>query len=302
LSTIFHKRGWVRTLLIGVGALCVLFAISACGGGSNPVHIYDNAHVLEASSVQAAASNLPYPFDVYTTGTFTGSKSAFDQTTIRKLGGDSGRIVMAIDTARRHLYIARGARVPLSESEIGSTVGAFAAHFGSDDYTGATLAAIDTMQKSLGTGSTGNSFAGALPALLCVGLLLLVMVGGFGLARRRRFGAMAPASYQQPVYPYMPGGASGPPQGGMNPWVAGGLGAAAGGVLGYEMGKEAGEHEVQRSYDGGGDFGGGGGGGDFGGGGGGGDFGGGGGGGDFGGGGGGDFGGGGGGGGGGGDF
>lgn len=284
----------MRTLLIGVGALCVLLAISACSGGSNPVHVYDNAHVLDVSSVRSAASNLTYPFDIYTTGTFTGSKSAFDQTTISKLNGDSGRIVMAIDTAHRHLYIARGGKVPLSESGITSTVGAFATHFGSGDYTGATLAAIDRMQQSLGTGSTGSSFAGALPALLCVGLLLLLMVGGFGLARRRRFGAMAPPAYQQPVYPYTPGGTSGPPQGGMNPWAAGGLGAAAGGLIGYEMGKEAGEHEVQRSYDaggsfgGGGDFGGGGGGGgDFGGGGGG-DFGGGGGG-DFGGGGGGDF-------------
>jgi hypothetical protein len=79
----------------------------------------------------------------------------------------------------------------------------------------------------------------------------------------------------------------------MNPWAAGGLGAAAGGLIGYELGKEAGEREAdqQNQGDGGwagasGDFGGnnggdfGGGGGDFGGGGSG-DFGGGGGGGDF---------------------
>lgn len=252
------------------GVLCLLFAISACGG-SNPVHIYDNAHVLNVSSVRDAASNLPYPFDVYTTGTFTGDRNAFDQTTIRKLGGDPERIVMAIDTTHRHLYIARGGHVPLSGSEIGSTVSAFAAHFGSGDYTGATLAAIDTMQRSLGTGSAGNPVAGALPALLCIGLLLLLLLGGFGMARRRRFGAMGPAPYQPPVYPYPPGGYA-PPRGEMNPWAAGGLGAAAGGLIGYEMGKEAGEQEALRNYDAGGGFGGGGGG-DFGsGGGGGGDF------------------------------
>src|SRR5579885_1558921 len=186
------KGGRARTLLVGLFALFALLAVSACGG-SNPVHIYDNAHVLDDSSVQSAASNLSYPLDIYTTSTFTGSKSDFDRTTVSKLNGDTNRIVLAIDTTHKHLYIARGKDVPLSESEINSAVSAFAARFGNGDYTGATLAAINTMQQGLGTGGAGgNIFAGALPALLCIGLLLLVLIGGFGLLRRRRFGGVAP--------------------------------------------------------------------------------------------------------------
>ena len=36
-----------------------------------------------------------------------------------------------------------------------------------------------------------------------------------------------------------------PPQGGINPWMAGGLGALGGGFLGYELGRMAGEKEQQ---------------------------------------------------------
>src|SRR2546429_1047259 len=36
-----------------------------------------------------------------------------------------------------------------------------------------------------------------------------------------------------------------PPQAGMSPWAAGGLGAVGGGLLGYELGRMAGEHEQQ---------------------------------------------------------
>lgn len=54
------------------------------------------------------------------------------------------------------------------------------------------------------------------------------------------------AGYGQPEYgrpPYY--GPGYPPQGGINPWVAGGLGAVGGGLLGYGLGRMAGEHEQQ---------------------------------------------------------
>jgi len=178
------------------------------------VRIYDNAHVLEASSVRTAASNIPYPFDIYTTSTFRGDRRAFDQTTISKLGGNAERIVMAIDTLHRHLYIARGKRVPLSESEISSTVSAFVAHFGSGDYTGATVAAIEKLRRSLETGETG--FLSALfPALLCLSLLPLAAVGGFGLMRCRRFGTTTSLFSHPPRARSLPVRVSALPHGGM---------------------------------------------------------------------------------------
>jgi hypothetical protein len=49
-----------------------------------------------------------------------------------------------------------------------------------------------------------------------------------------------PAGYGRPMYgPYYP------QQTGMSPWAAGGLGAVGGGLLGYELGRMAGEHEQQ---------------------------------------------------------
>src|SRR2546421_12750915 len=40
-----------------------------------------------------------------------------------------------------------------------------------------------------------------------------------------------------------------PPQRGMSPWAAGGLGAVGGGLLGYGLGRMAGEHEQQAQGD-----------------------------------------------------
>ena len=293
---LFFRRRLPGTLLVGLFMLFGLFAMSACGGGNgnSSSHVYDNAHVLDTSSVQSAAANLSYPLDVYTTSTFTGNQSDFQRTTFGKLHGDANRMVMAIDTSHRYMYIARGTNVPLSSSGIGSTVGAFSSHFGNGDYTGATLAAIDSIQQTLGNssgaGSNSNAFAGVLPTLLCIGLLLIIGAVAFTMLRRRRFGGVRPMQpdplYQQPpAYPYNQGNYYGQPmnQGGMNPWVAGGLGAAGGGLLGYELGKEAGERQADEgnmgdggafgdggggNFGGGGDFGGGNaGGGDFGGGG-----------------------------------
>jgi hypothetical protein len=295
---------WLRKGLLAITAVLVLMLVSACGGG-NTVHVYDNAGVLDQNKVQNEASNLSKPIDIYTVNTFTGSKTDFDRATLAKLGNNPDLIVVAIDTVHHHLAIVRGANVPLSTSQIQGAVNAFASNYGNSDYTGATIAAVGSMRNSMGTQvgpSGGGAFAGMFGTLCVIGLVILGLILLFGIfARRRLGGGSRPPMYQQPPYNqgyppnYYGPGNQGP---GMNPWAAGGLGAAAGGFLGYELGKQTGEREAheQGQGDGGwagasGDFGGGGAGGDFGGGGGGGgDFGGGGGG-DFGGGGGGDFGG-----------
>ncbi|MFL5659133.1 MAG: hypothetical protein ACJ8CB_33735 [Ktedonobacteraceae bacterium] len=49
-----------------------------------------------------------------------------------------------------------------------------------------------------------------------------------------------PAGYGRPMY-----GPGYPQQSSMSPWAAGGLGAVGGGLLGYELGQMAGEHEQQ---------------------------------------------------------
>src|SRR5579871_1305353 len=267
---------WVKPSWLAIIAVCILVLVSACGTTtSNTVHIYDNAGVLDQNKVQSEASSIPDSIDIYTVNTFTGSKSAFDQETRAKLGNNANLIVMAIDTVHHHMAIVRGSNVPLSGSQIQSAISAFASNYGNGDYTGATLASIDSMRNSLGTtgGTGGSPFSGAL-GVLCVGglvILGLILLSGFLL--RRRMGGFRgsapmgmpyqpPYPQQYPPYPpnaYPPNYNQGP---GMSPWAAGGLGAAAGGFLGYELGKEAGEREANQQGDGGwvggsGDFGGG---------------------------------------------
>src|ERR1700730_9787656 len=280
---------WLRRGILGLIAIFCIVLLSACGGtngGNHTVHVYDNAGVLDQNRVQSEASSLPSSIDIYTVNTFTGSKTAFDQTTRGKLGNNPNLIVVAIDTVHHHLAIVRGSNVSLSSNQIQSALNAFAGSYGNGDYTGATIASIDSMRNSLGTTGVGGGLGLLLIAILVIaGIFLLV-----GVFMRRRFGGYrrsAPVdmpyqqTYNQPHPPnnYHKRDNQGP---GMNPWVAGGIGAAAGGLIGYELGKEAGENQGNQQDQGdggwaggsgdfggnnGGDFGGGGGGGDFGGGG-----------------------------------
>ena len=112
-------------------------------------HVYDAAHVLNVSQVQNDATSLPYPLDIYTPDTFNGSTSAFDQRTAGHLTS-SRLIVIAIDTVHKHLAIVGGSSVPLSSSQYGSARDAFVNSFQSNqDYTAATIAAIDSLRSSL---------------------------------------------------------------------------------------------------------------------------------------------------------
>lgn len=316
-----------KALLATVVALCLLL-LATVSVLADAVNISDQAGVLNASQVRSAGSSLGYPVDIYTTNNFAGSKQSFNQHTAGHID-NARKIVIAIDTSNRYLAIAGGRSVPLTNSQYNDAVGAFSSSYANSGYTGATVAALRSLQNSLAASGRGNG-GGVTPApagggifsnfatstLCCIGLIVLALIAAFAFARRRvaggflgRQGNVYNQPYNQPYgqggYPpnyYGPGQGQG--QGGMNPWAAGGLGAAAGGLVGYELGRNQGErgggNQGQGDFGGGaggnfgGDQGGGFGGGDFGGGAGGGfggDQGGGFGGGDFGGGGGGDFGG-----------
>ncbi|HEX6484233.1 MAG TPA: hypothetical protein VF043_35765 [Ktedonobacteraceae bacterium] len=315
----FPHQPQFKGLLALIAAICLLFFTSTTVLAAT-VTINDQARVLDQNKVRSAAQNLPDPVSIYTINNFTGTSSDFDQRA-RSYITSPNMIVIAIDTVHHHLTIVGGSKVPLSNSQYNDAINAFRSNYSSGGYTDATIAAINSLQSSLGSGSgqgSGFSLSG-LGWLCCIGLLILAAIAVFGaiIGRRRGFLGRRPMAgpFQQPYnqgYPpnnygqgYPPGYyGPGYPQGqGMNPWAAGGLGAAAGGLLGYGLGREQGEEEAREQgqndggdwNNGGGDFGGGasgdfggGNGGDFGGGSGG-DFGGGGGGGDFGGGGSGNF-------------
>jgi hypothetical protein len=303
IDTKSRRRGLMMSLIVTLATFCLLL-FTTRGSLADTVNISDKAGVLNTSQVQSEAANLSYPVNIYTMNNYTGSESAFNQEAVRTLNDahNPRLIIIAIDTRNRFLAIVGGKEVSTANSVYNDAVNAFKNNFNGGDYTGATIAALQSLQSSLG-GSTGsgnssgvsNSAASfSLLPLCLIGLLILglIVVAGTLIMRstRRRippypmgnqfqqpYNQGYPPNYNQGYPPnyYGPGYYQQGP--GMNPWAAGGIGAAAGGLIGYELGKHEGE---EQGNVGSGDFGGGAGG-DFGGGGGG----------DFGGGGGGDFGG-----------
>ncbi|HZU70977.1 MAG TPA: hypothetical protein VFA09_27115 [Ktedonobacteraceae bacterium] len=277
--------------LLALIAVSCLLVVTTTAVLADTVTINDQAGVLDQNKVRSQAQQLPYPVSIYTVNNFTGTSSDFDQRTKSHIT-NSRLIVIAIDTVHHHLTIVGGSSVPLSNSQYNEAVNAFRSNYSSGGYTGATIAALNSLQSALGSSNASSSGSGfglsGFGWVCCIGLLILAALALFGgiIGRRRgffggrRFGTPLNTPYQQPYNPGYPPNYYGPgyPQGqGMNPWAAGGLGAAAGGLVGYELGKERGEEEARESQNqgdwnnGGNDFGGGasgdfGGGNDFGGG------------------------------------
>jgi hypothetical protein len=282
----------VRRLGKGLGVLMVVVGLmlaTTISAFAATVHIYDNARVLNGQ-VQSEAQSLSYPVDIYTITNYTASGSQFDSAADSKINSNN-LIVIAINTTQghQHVRVTGGKSVPLTSSDYSNAANAFASNYKSQGYSGATIAAVGSLRNSLNSRSnSGSGFPGVGGATsgfsglwCCVGLLVLLGIlffvfrrrrggGGGGFFNRRGTPPPPPPPYNQPYGPqygqppYGGGYNQGYPpnqQQGMNPWAAGGLGAAAGGLLGYELGKNQGENEGQNqggNFGGGGDFGGGG--------------------------------------------
>lgn len=268
---------WRSKSIMAIVATCCLLLFTTVSAFASNVTISDAANVLNKSQVQSQAANLSYPVSIYTTNTFTGSQSQFQQQTASHIT-NSNLIVIAIDTKNRYVQIDNGNSVPLGTSQDQSAAQAFKSSYGNGDYTAATVAALQSLQNSLassgsssgsGSGSTSSNpvgssgFLGGLgsSALCCIGLLVVAGIAAFAFARRRRggFGRRGfanpmqqgpyPPNYPNQGYPpnYGPGYGQGYNQGGgVNPLIPGGIGAVGGGLLGYELGKEQGENEARR--------------------------------------------------------
>lgn len=276
LMRVFKSNCLGRTGFFGlitvITAFCVLL-MSSLAVSASTVTINDPQHVLNASQVQSEGQKLSYPLDIYVTNNFSGTRSQFDQHVKQDINS-SNKIVMAIDTGHKYLAIAGGTGVPLSNSQYQDAVNAFSSNFNNGDYTGATIASMRSLESALpaqsnstsnNTQPSNNTASGGITGnltgtLCCVGLVILVILGAlfFVLRRRGGFGGWRRnvPPYQQPMQPYNqynqgypPGYGPGYPgynqRSGMNPWAAGGMGAAAGGLIGYELGKEQGEEQAR---------------------------------------------------------
>ena len=281
-----RRRTLQRLGLTGLLATLATVLLVATPAAAAAVNIVDDSHVLDVARVQNEAAALPDPVAIYTTTKLADDKAAFDRETQSKVSSPT-IIVIAINTQARHLAIRTGTRSRVSQNAARAATDAFTSSFrANSDYTAATIAALDSMRASIprgggGTSSTRTSHRTGVGTYLsgCGCLLLVAAVIGlvvFAVRRGRgrraaRFGG--PGGYGPGGYGPGGYGQSGYGSSGVNPWVAGGAGAVAGGVLGYELGRMEGEHEQQQRddyNDGGysGDFGGGGADADFGGGGG----------------------------------
>lgn len=270
-----HRLRGARSLGIFVAGFVALFLILTLSAfrSAYPVQVHDGAHVLNVSQIHSAVPQFSNPVAIYTTNSFQGTRADFQRVARQKLSGNPNLIVIAIDTAHHYIYIARGSRVPLSSPGVSQAVSAFRANYGNGNYTDASLAALSSLQNSLSasqsvngnTNTHANTWQGATgysasPIWLCCIIPIALILGGiiFGAIRRGHgrgmlsgLGLGGPVPSQPmvpPSYPMDQGPYYGPPQrGGMNPWAAGGLGAAAGGLAGYELGKMQGERQDQQN-------------------------------------------------------
>ncbi len=268
---------WRNKSILAVIVACCLLLFGTVSAFASTVNITDAANVLNKSQVENQAASLPYPIDIYTVNNFTGSKSAFTQRTASKIT-NSNLIVMAIDTVNHYIVIDGGKNVPLGRTQYDDAIQSFRSNYGSGNYTGATVATLQTLRTALSSnGSTSGSGTSPSPVssggsgiflvpLLCLGLLVVAGIAVFAFVRRRArgFGGRGPMNQMPPsapMYPqnyppnYGPGYNQGyPPNygpgynqgGGINPLAAGGIGAVGGGLLGYELGKESGENEARQ--------------------------------------------------------
>jgi hypothetical protein len=295
MRAIVSRPGRGRFIGALASAITVLATLLLAAGPAEaaPVSIHDDSHVLDVTQVQNQAATLPDPVAVYTTTKFADDKAAFDREAQAKVTAPTV-VVIAVNTQSHHLAIRTGPRSRVTQPAAAAATRAFIDSYrGRSDYTAATVAALGSIRTAIQAGAprrngavrhrTAYSSSGvSIGGLLCLAAVVAAVIAVLVRRRRRPRQASNPVadydamdSFGQPGYAsgYGPGYAPGygqPGRSGVNPWVVGGVGAAAGGLLGYELGRNEGREEEReregRSDQGNGDsgYGGGGADGDFG--------------------------------------
>ncbi|HEU5376189.1 MAG TPA: hypothetical protein VFV38_12160 [Ktedonobacteraceae bacterium] len=198
-STVITKPPW--KILLGMFTLLCLLGLAACAGDETTARVYDNARVLNTGKVQRAAQNLPANVDVYTTNSFYGTPGDFQRTMVNRVGGDPDRIVMGIDAQHNYMYTARGSNIPLNSTNMVQSSNAFVANVSNGDYTRATVAALDSMGRSMNANSSPSPsvLPWLLPLLIIGGLLFFLFRDKIPRpAIQRQSHAGQPASTYQP--------------------------------------------------------------------------------------------------------
>lgn len=256
-----HTRVFGLTVPIAAVTAVLITAAPAWAG---TVQIQDDAHVLNATAVQNDAATLPVGVYIWATTQDADSTSAFD-TDVRNKVTATLPVVIGINTQSRHETIQIGSRAGLSQSaaraaESSATSAFLSTIRGSHDYTAAVTAAVDNLRSGFANAhrargpeqrvpaQSAGSGLGWLLILLLLGAIVVVALLAFR-RRRSRMGPPPTFAGPSPMGPY-PGYGDpyyqDPRRSGMSAGAAGVLGAAGGGLLGYELGKMQGEQQQFR--------------------------------------------------------
>jgi hypothetical protein len=195
-GSVLRARWRIVLGLIATFAAICLVLTTFLSVFADTVRISDPVGVLNASQIKSEGSKLTYPLDIYTTDTYEGTAADFVQRTIAVHLTSKNLIVIAIDTYHRFLAIVGGSSVPVTKSEYTSAGTAFKNNINSSDFTSATLAAIRSLESSLGIGRSGTSGSGSV-----LGFIILVVIVGIIIVIslivhfiRRLFGISSPPS------------------------------------------------------------------------------------------------------------
>jgi hypothetical protein len=114
--------------------------------------VNDNSNVLNVTQVKNEAMKLPYSLVITTYNNFTGTQAQFSQRSFDYVSSNPDLIVIDIDTVNRYITIASGSDVILTKSQQADASNAFISYFHAHngDYTGASIAAIDSLLNSFG--------------------------------------------------------------------------------------------------------------------------------------------------------
>jgi hypothetical protein len=186
-------------LTVPIAALVALLVMVA-PAWAGTAQIQDDAHVLNAATVQDKAATLPVGVYVWVTTQDADNKATFNNDVRNKISA-TFPVVIGINTQSRHESIQIGPRAGVSPSAASvaesSANQVFVASMKSnhDDYTAAVTAALDNLQASLAAANHGrapvqrapersehSSAGGFLLIILLIGAVVVVAI----VVRRRR--------------------------------------------------------------------------------------------------------------------
>lgn len=264
-----------RRLWLAAPAAAFAVALLAGPASASTVDIIDDAHVLDATTVQNEAATLPAPILIWTTTQDAANRATFDND-VRAKVSSAFPIAMGINTQAHHetlqmLYSRLGLSQSAAIAAESSANSAFDNTMRSqNNYTAAVTAALTSLRGSLANRGGGNRGASgatsghssSVGGFITFGIIVIVLIVAVLLLRRlfrprrRRMmpnqmmgGGVNQGYGPPPGYGpggYGPGYGGGYGGGGMGPVAGGAIGAVGGGLVGYELGKMAGENDQFR--------------------------------------------------------